>query len=109
MSSTSWSNRDGPVFRPKMGRARRGVEPAAGLTMKRAVLQRLARALGIKPRPPGQEAGPLARSLVPTGALLPRRPLRRASMWLSDESLHSAVAHKRARLSGTPYLLPPSH
>jgi type IV secretory pathway VirD2 relaxase len=57
MSSTSWSNRDGPVFRPKMGRARRRVEPAAGLTMKRAVLQRLARALGIKPRPSGQEAG----------------------------------------------------
>ncbi len=30
------------AFRPKMGRGRQGVEPAAGLTMRRAVLQRLA-------------------------------------------------------------------
>lgn len=36
------------VFRPKMGRARGGVEPARGLTMRRAVLQRLSRTLGGK-------------------------------------------------------------
>jgi type IV secretory pathway VirD2 relaxase len=36
------------VFRPKMGRARGGVEPACGLTMRRAVLQRLSRTLGGK-------------------------------------------------------------
>ena len=46
MSRDSWSDRDSPFFRPRMGRARRGVEPATGMTMKRAVLQRLARALG---------------------------------------------------------------
>jgi type IV secretory pathway VirD2 relaxase len=57
MSRDSWRGWDNATFRPKMGRARRSVEPAAGTTMRRAVLQRLARALGSSPRSLGKNAG----------------------------------------------------
>lgn len=45
-SESEWDR----IFRPRMGRSRGGVEPARGLTMRRAVLQRLARTLAGKPR-----------------------------------------------------------
>ena len=40
---------DLPIFRPKMGRARRSVEAAQGLTMRRAIFQRLARGVSGSP------------------------------------------------------------
>ena len=52
MSGESRRDWDVPPFRPKMGRRRRGVEPAAALTLRRAVFQRLARGISGVPRPP---------------------------------------------------------
>ena len=72
MSRDSWSERDSAFFRPKMGRGRRGVEPATGMTMKRAVLQRLARALGsgrrLSERPSGRKGRARCDVRLPAGA-----------------------------------------
>ncbi len=66
-SRSDWARQ----FRPRMG-ARRGVEPAGRLTMRRAVLQRLARNLGGRHRPPGKSDGRKARATcdvrLPRGA-----------------------------------------
>jgi len=50
---------DIPLFRPKMGRQPYGTRPSGGLTLKRAVLQRLARSIGGASRrgPRGAERG----------------------------------------------------
>jgi type IV secretory pathway VirD2 relaxase len=95
MSRYSWSDRDGPFFRPRMGRGGGGVEPATRMTMKRAVLQRLARALGsgrrLSDRPSGQKGRARCDVRLPPGA---RRCVVKASyVRLSGGGAKAARAH----------------
>src|SRR6185295_5891281 len=52
---------------PKVGRRRRGVEPAAGLTLRRAVFQRLARGISGAPHAPRKFARARCDVRLPSG------------------------------------------
>jgi type IV secretory pathway VirD2 relaxase len=92
MSSDYRGDSDIPALRPKIGRRRRAVEPAAALTFRRAVFQRLARGIGGAAHPPRKSARARCDVRVPPG--LARRCIVKASYdLLAGSGAKAARAH----------------